>query len=487
MSDLSRQAGILSLADFLRFFIKTIIGIALARLLSPADLGTYRQLFLIYGTLAGILMLGFPQSMLYFLPKAESLAEARKVISRTLNIISILAIICALVILFSRGFIARIFSNPSLKDLLPIYSIYPLFIFVGQMYSSIMLGLKQTHKSAWFSLFSIACDLILILGSALVFKDMAYIVWAIVFSAFIQWLWAYIGLRDLKCGFSKENFRGFKAQLNYTIPLGLSLLVGIMSVQLDKIMVSGFFTPQNFAVFSLGAMELPLIGILINSVNSVLLPNLNPKDPSALGKLYRASVRKNALFIFPLTVVFFIFAQEFMVFIYGSLYASAALYFRWYLLILPLRVATYGIIFQAMGKTKLVMIDSVVMLVLNAVLNYILIGIYGMQGAAIATLLVSWLIVGLYLFQMQRNLKLKVSNLFPTADLLMNTLVALIPIPVVLPVARMIVNDFLRMIIGGCLYMLLYFLSGLLLRVIKTYDLSFALDFVLGFFRKSPR
>jgi hypothetical protein len=88
---------------------------------------------------------------------------------------------------------------------------------------------------------------------------------------------------------------------------------------------------------------------------------------------------------------------------------------------------------------------------------------------------------------MQRNLKLKISNLFPTADLLVNTLVALMPIPVVLPVARMIVNDFLRMIIGGCLYMLIYFLTGLLLRVIKPYDLSFALDFVLGFFRKSPR
>jgi len=40
MSELSKQAGILSLSEFFRFFIKTLIGIALARLLSPADLGT---------------------------------------------------------------------------------------------------------------------------------------------------------------------------------------------------------------------------------------------------------------------------------------------------------------------------------------------------------------------------------------------------------------------------------------------------------------
>ncbi|MCD8480520.1 MAG: hypothetical protein LRZ88_10070 [Candidatus Cloacimonetes bacterium] len=69
MTNLSRQAALLSMADFFRFFLKTIIGIALARLLSPQDLGSYRQLFLIYSTLAGVLLLGFPQSMQYSCPK----------------------------------------------------------------------------------------------------------------------------------------------------------------------------------------------------------------------------------------------------------------------------------------------------------------------------------------------------------------------------------------------------------------------------------
>lgn len=484
MSDLSRQAGLLSLADFIRFFIKTVIGIALARLLSPSDLGSYRQLFLIYGTLSGIILLGFPQSMLCFLPKAADENAIKRIISRTLFVTSGLALVCALLIWFGKDLIASSFNNPSLATLLPAYSIYPLFIFVTQMYSSVMLGLKQARKSAWFSIFSISADLVLVLGAALILKDMRYIVWAIVLSAFIQWLWAHLGLRKLKIKLSADSFAGFRDQLAYTIPLGLSLLVGVLSVQLDKLMISGFFKPEEFAVFSLGAMELPLIGILINSVNSILLPNLCAKDPDNFSALYRASVRKNAIIVFPLATVFFIFATEFIVFVYGGIYASAALYFRIYLLILPLRVATYGIVFQALGRTKLVMIDSIIMLFMNAFLNYILIRIYGMSGAAYATVVVSWLIVAVYLWQMRVYLKLKLLSLFPISSLITNLVAAIIPILLVVPVSRLMRNSFWRMILGGSLYAFGYLVIALLMKVIKPYDVLLAKEFALGILRR---
>ena len=69
--DRSKQAGILTTAEFIRFGFKTIIGIALARILLPVELGSYRQLFLIYSTFSTLLLLGIPQSILYFLPKLK--------------------------------------------------------------------------------------------------------------------------------------------------------------------------------------------------------------------------------------------------------------------------------------------------------------------------------------------------------------------------------------------------------------------------------
>ncbi|HCM16102.1 MAG TPA: hypothetical protein DHW79_09220 [Candidatus Cloacimonas sp.] len=484
MSDLPRQAGLLSLADFIRFFIKTLIGIALARILSPADLGTYRQLFLIYGTLSGILLLGFPQGLLYFIPKSEDLEHTKRLITRTMHVVSILAVLCALIIFFTRFLIARSFNNPDIAQLLIPYSIYPLFLFVTQMYSSIMLGLKQPLKSASFAIFAIACDFILVLGSALIFEDMRYIVGALILSALLQWLWAEWGIRHLKTGWSLSNFTGFKEQLAYTIPLGLSLLVGVLSVQLDKLMISGFFKPEDFAVFSLGAMELPLIGILVNSVNSTALPHMSSGNKTELAAIFSASVRKNSIIVFPLASVFFIFATEFMIFFYGAIYASAALYFRVYLLILPLRVATYGIVFQALGKTRLVMIDSIIMLCLNAILNFVMIRLYGMVGAAIATVIVSWLIVIVYLLQMRYSLGFKLLSMFPLKSMLINLCAALLPVIIVLPVSGFITHTFLRMFLGGSLYMLLYFAIARVLKVIKPCDIDLALSFVSGIWKR---
>lgn len=478
LSELSKQAAYLSIADFIRFFLKTLVGIALARLLSPQDLGSYRQLFLIFSTLSGVLLLGFPQSLQFFLPKTETEEERRRIITRTMNIASFLGIICAAIIYLGRFYIARAFNNPDLARLLPLFSIYPIFIFLTQIYGSIMLGLKRPMQNARFMIFGVVADLLIILGIAVFTPNLGYIVWGLILSAFLQWLYVIWCLKGLHNVWNIDNFRGFREQLNYTIPLGLSLLVGMLSVQLDKLMISGFFLPEEFAVFSLGAMELPLIGILINSVNSILLPNIANLSQAELSDIYSASVRKNAILIFPLMVVFYLFAGEFYHFIYGARYIDAALYFRIYLLILPLRVATYGIIFQATGKTRLVMLDAVIMLVLNAILNYILIREMGMQGAAWATVLVSWLILIVYLLQIKYALGFKLLRLFPLGRLLRTMLAALLPIPLVLFFAGYIPQYVLRMFAGGAFYALLYFAVAWLFKVILPLDLDFALSFL---------
>lgn len=483
MSNLSKQAGLLSIADFTRFVIKTLLGMALARLLLPAELGSYRQLHLIYATLSGILLLGFPQGMMYFLPKAKDEETVGRLIARTMNIVAGLAFICALTIFFSRSFIANSFQNPALIRLLAIFSLYPLLLFYGSLYNFTMLGLKEPGKAAAFALFSIISDFVIVLTAALIFRTLTAIVYASLISAFLQWLWALFGLRKKSHSFELKNFEGFKEQTAYTIPLGISFIIGILCVQLDKLMISGFFRPEEFAVFSLGAMELPLIGVLINSVNAILLPNLNSDNHDQTAAIFRSSVRKNSLIIMPLAVVFYIFASELMLFFYGKLYLDAAIYFRIYLFILPLRTATHALIFQAYGKTKLVMLDSLIMLTANAILNYILIRSLGMKGAAIATVIVSWLMAMIYLLQMKYHLKIKVSRFFPWAKMLYSLLIALIPAIIIYPFLGYISIPFLRMTVFGALYMLLYFIIARTLRIIRNDDIQMAFDLLNSFKR----
>lgn len=478
MSELSKQAGLLTAADFLRFFIKTLIGIALARILTPADYGSYRQLFLIYTTFSTILLLGIPQSMMYFLPKAGGVAEQKKIVTRTMNVISILALAFTILILLTKAEFARRFNNPALNSLLIIYCVYPLFMFITQIYSTIMLGLKEPAQAARFTLFAIAADFVLVLGVAVFTKDLHFIAAAVVVSAFLQWVYAQTKLRRYNEGWHSGSLKGFGSQLAYCVPLGLSSVVGMLSIQLDKLMISGFFTPEQFAIFSVGAMELPLIGILANSVNAILLPNLSAATPKQLYDTYSGSVRKNALLVFPMTAIFYILAQEIMVFLYGATYAEAALYFRIYLVILPLRIATYSILFQALGKTRIIMINSAIVLCLNFVLNYILIKALGMKGAAIATVIVTWISVIIYLAQMKVVLKLRLQKLFPLIKIAKTALSAVLAAIPCLILQHRISQPVLRMILVGSLFSATYLLFSRISGALLPYDVSLGLDFL---------
>lgn len=467
----SKQAGLLTSAEFIRFGFKSLVGVILARILLPADLGSYRQLFLIYTTFSALMLLGIPQSVLVFLPKLRHVDSKREYISKVVNLITVLAFGFSLVILIFKGFIADKFHNPQLGILLILFAVYPLFMFVTQIYSSIMLGMRQPQKTAIFTLFSVFTDFVLILGFALVTRNLQYIVIGVLLSAFLQWGFAQYQLHKFRTSV-KFDPEFLQELFQYSLPLGLSSIIGMLSIQLDKFVISGFFRPADFAVFSVGAMELPFISILSNSVNSVLLPHISA-DRSSLTEVYRGAVRKNTLIIFPLCLLFFIFAKPLITLLYTDQYAASVPYFKVYLLILPLRVATYGIIFMAMQKTKYIMYNSLLILSMNLILNLILVRFMGMMGAAVATVFVTWFSAGLYLYWIRHHLQLKLGELFPSLAIL-RTAAAVILSGVLTALTLRIFGQgwsiqLLALLIFACSYLLL----GVLFKAILPYDISF--------------
>ena len=484
--DAGHQAALITTAEFFRFFIKSLIGIVLARLLAPADLGSYRQLFLIYSTISALLMMGIPQSILYFLPR-QSPEERKAYIGRLINISFGLSVIFALMLLLLRNAIAAWFNNPALSHLLVIYAVYPIFMFSSSLFNYFMLGLSKAKSAAKFTLFGVFCDAILILGVAIWTKSLTYITIAVVTSAFLQWLYTKFALQ----GFPRlqKMPKGFlKSQLSYALPLGISSMVGMLSVQLDKLVISSFFDPAAFAVFSIGAMELHFVSIFTNSVNSVLLPAMSSQaDISDMAMRYKAAVRKNALIIFPLTALFFLFAEPIFYVLYGSKYLAAVPYFKVYLLILPLRIATFGIIFMALGKTKQVMLNSMLTLSANLLLNIILVRQIGMMGAALATVIVTWLSVGVYLLWMKTQLRLRLKDFFALLQVFKTAAATLGAGLVAYLILRFCSNIYIAYSAALIAFCLLYLLLGYQFKAIHPYDIELAKSFVISFFnQKKP-
>ncbi|HOV15887.1 MAG TPA: oligosaccharide flippase family protein [Candidatus Cloacimonadota bacterium] len=471
-NNLVKQAGILSAADFCRLVVKTIIGIILARVLTQADYGTYRQLFLIYLLIFSVFMMGLPQSIYYFVPRGGK-EEQRKFLRQTLDLLTILGLIGSLILLFGRFGIGKIFNNPNLPQALLLYALYPFFMFISQLYYYVMIGLQQTRKAAGFTIFSVSCDFVLILGTALLTRNLQAVIAAVMISVIIQWIYARLKInpycRDGK-PFTFDRIL-LKEQLAYSLPIGVSTIIGVFSGQLDKLLVSSYFRPEQFAVFSVGAVELPFISILTSSVNSVILPEMNKKDnQTAITDLYKGTVRKNALLLFPLFVLCFLFAPHIIQILYSDKYSAAAVFFRIYLLTVPLRIATYSVMFQVFNQTKYIFIITGITLLANVGLSISLIHFIGIKGPAISSISVTYLSVLLYLILTKSKLKLNLKDLFPLSALGKTFLASILAGVLTYPILQLRLPLFWQLVFGSLLFIPLYYFIGNWVKAIQPYD-----------------
>jgi len=103
--------------------------------------------------------------------------------------------------------------------------------------------------------------------------------------------------------------------------------------------------------------------------------------------------------------------------LYSEKYLASVPIFRIYLLILPLRIAVYGSLLVSAGQSRSVFSSSVVGLLMAALLNSILVPLFGMPGAAAATILSVYAVAGMLLVCSARLLQVSVGQIFPWRDL----------------------------------------------------------------------
>ncbi len=487
MTDRVSRARVLAVGNFTRLFIKTVIALILVRLLSKEAYGSYRQLFLIYQTISSILFLGLPQSLLFFVPRMLGKDEQnlRRILTQTFTILLGLGTLFAISTVLLRNPIGSFLNNPELPSLLVFFFLYPLFMFISQFYQSVLLGFERSGKAAFFGVFSVVLDAIFILGPAWFTRDLNWIVIGMVVSAALQWLYAQISLR----GVFKPDFhfdgKLLREQLDYAVPVGFANIMGLLTTQIDKVVISSYFTPDVFAVFSIGATEIPLISVLIVSVNNILLPSLTRMDPDtdrkSIEDIFSGAVRKNALIIFPLVIYFFIFARDFLVMLYSDKYASAEPFFRIYLTILFLRIATLGVLFKSYGLTRVLFWLSLVTLGLNVGLNLLLINLIGMTGPAWATVMVVYLYTIISVWIIHKKLGFHLPRLFSLKNLVRTLVLSVvigIPFWFLIPWT---LNPWVKFPGLFLVYIGLYYLFGRLFGVIKDYDRDIILDAIRKF------
>ena len=197
--------------------------------------------------------------------------------------------------------------------------------------------------------------------------------------------------------------------------IGTTITIGIVAMWLDKIYMQYLMTPEEFAVFFNGAIELPFLGIIIGAMETILLKNISSNVSNKLeaASLFKESIKILSNIAIPLFFCFLIMHQEAFSIILKDKYNESIPIFFIYIFLIPLRVTHFGVILQCYGKANIVTLGAVLDLILSFTLMVILYPKFSSKGVAIALVVSTYLQVVFYLWKSADVLKMKIRNLIP--------------------------------------------------------------------------
>lgn len=376
-----------------------ILGIILVRIVSQQTFGTYRQVNLVYVILASAFSLQLDSSLYYFVPKLD-INSRRTLMFQTLLITIGLASVIAVIMFTGAGVVSKRFNNPELIPLVRIFALYPFVERLIVLVPAFMISLDRPARAGVYTIVSSAGRMAAVIITFALGYGLVEVMWAIVL---VSGAIAIIGCLDITrfCPSGQWSFDKFLVleQLHYTWPLLAGMIVATLNLQLDKVLISVFLGTQSYAIYSCGAMQLPVVSIITASLSYAMMPELvkilERGDSLKALSIWQEGARKCSLVIFPCFIFFFVTGFDFITLLYGREYSQAAWPFRIYLLSLPLKVAVYATLFRAAGKTGPIAKGAVIALVINAVVSISLVslgrkGFLTFIGPAIGTVIATW-------------------------------------------------------------------------------------------------
>jgi len=392
---INSSSGSIIMAQSLATLLLFTVDIVFARSFSTELFGTWKQLLLISNFLLPLCSFGVIDGFKYFAAKEQKDWKSHYLTS--LIWLIFIAILLVIVCLIGGGFLlSRFFSNPLLMDVCWVFPlIYLSYSFsTSSKYAVINQGLEKSFLKAM--IISVVVSSILF-AFALLFRGRLSQVeiiltlgYSLAFGHISRFLFMHYTLRG-----SVNAFVGFfdriKKFIAYGFPLYLTSFLTIIILNIDKTIVSYYTGAEGFAIYSIGAKDIPFLSIISSSVYQANFPKLvsfysNSEVLQAAKLWIRLTITVSRL-TYPLILFFLLISEPAVIFLYGEPYQDSVRIFQTYLLVLLWRNNYYGALLSASGKTKWITIYSVIALVLNTILSLGFYALFGVLGVIYATFL----------------------------------------------------------------------------------------------------
>ena len=420
MSSLADKAGILIASNLVKYAVGFVMPMLLVRMLSRSDYGTAQQLALLATLSIAILTLGLPSSVYYFYDRANKLRD--KVLAlQTSTMMAISGVVTTACIALGAPLILALTKNPALGPLLGFYGIALGLLIASEHFVQFMIAQDRYRVAVLVETTETVVRVLILIVPLLAGYGLPGLVLATVVYAVLRFLvrsvWLLGPLRPLGDGVSEPWF--WKMQLAYSIPLCLMSLVGVLGGMLDRGIVATRFTPADYAIYSVGALEIPLDSIFQASVATVLraaMPALiRAGRHDEVVRLMREGVRKLSLIVLPCFVFLLAYSHEFITTLFTAEYERSVNVFRIYVFLMPLNMFLLSPIPPAYGRTRINLQVVGAVTAIHVVLSFVLLHWVGFYGPAISAISTSYLLSTFYFLYARRLTGGTVAKLLPLA------------------------------------------------------------------------
>ncbi len=458
MSDsLTKKVGIIGATRIVATSLNLlVVSMFLSRHLGQAEYGTFQQTWFFTHMILEIGLLGTPIGILYFLPKL-SRPEAKGFLIRLMLSLACVGAIVGAALYSAAPLLASFFGNPALEQTLRIFSFYAILVLPGLPLDSFLIAKnRHGHLGILTILHSVLLVTAVILPSSLGLS-LSAVLWCVVGYGLIKSALLGGAAAHSVRGVSQAEPKGLlRPFLAYSIPVGVNDLLRVLSRWLDKNIVSAVFTPETFAIYANGAIEIPFVGVFAGAISAVVIPEFSRLseggDRKRLVEVWHRAILKTGAILIPLFVFLLAVATDLMMVLFSETYRASAGPFRVYLVLLPLRCATYTPILLALGRSKLVAVGALLDLLVNLGLSLLLIPRFGYFGPAIATVVTTYGQAAFYLWRAGAILALPLGGIFPWSGILRLFGLAILPASLLALLPILPGGALVRLLTAGVLY-----------------------------------
>lgn len=391
----------------------------LSRFRTLEEYGTFSQILLVVNLGVSLFMIGIPNSMNYFVANESNKKDRNRVLSIYYTINTILSIILGAILNATSSLIAGYFKNELILDYVYFLSVLPWISVITVSLENILIVYEKMN---WLTVFKVLSSIFIlsvaVLAKVFSFSFSEYMILYTGVQVFFTILVYVIGYKvtegELRFVF---DWSIVKKILCFSIPLGVGALLNTLNIEIDKLMVSRWYSVEELAIYTNASTELPIY-ILNSSLTVIALPKIVSylKDGATKKaiELWREIIWLGYIVLSFLAIGMITFSEEVILLIYSEKYLPGQAVFIIYTInLLVYRCTYYGLMLNAGGKSKQIMFASAITVLANIILNPIMHTFLGFEGPAVASLIAIILSNILLLVFSKRVFLIKIAEVFP--------------------------------------------------------------------------